>query len=87
MDSDRIDSIKVEKIYLQFDIKDRNQIAACAVSELGEWRYFSEDNIREKTVAMTWVILRRAVRGYSGKQHPISAAILAPNHSYEKQEK
>ncbi len=81
-ESDRNDSIKVEKKYLQFDVKDRNRIAACVVSELGEWRYLSDDNIREKTVAMTWVVLRRAVRGYSGKKHPISAAILAPNQFY-----
>ena len=77
-----IDSVKVDKKFVKYDLYERGLMVACIISELGEWRYLEDENIRQKATAMSYVILRRAEQGYFLGKHDISANILAPNQFY-----
>lgn len=73
-----IDSVKVDKKFVKYDLYERGLMIACVISELGEWRYLENENIKQKATAMSYVILRRAEQGFFG-EHNISFNIWMPN--------
>jgi len=73
-----IDSARVDNGFVKYDSYERGLMIACVISELGEWRYLDNENIRQKAIAMSYVILRRAEQRFFGESK-ISSNILMPN--------
>ena len=78
----RIDSVEVDGVFLRYNQEDRNYLIACVMSEIGNWKDTDYDKMRQKSIAITYVILRRAKRGDFGGGYSIKGNILAPNQFY-----
>ena len=78
----RIDSVEVDGVFLRYNQEDRNYLIACIISEIGNWKDTDYDKMKQKSIAITYVILRRAKRGDFGGGYSIKGNILAPNQFY-----
>ena len=77
-----LDSVVVDNVYVSFSYEDKNYLIACILSEIGNWKDTDYEKMKQKAVAMTYVIRRRAQRGDFGGGHSIKNNILAPNQFY-----
>jgi len=62
---------------VSFSPQERNLMVACVMSELGQWDALGDDNVRDKAAAISYVILRRALRGDSHGPRSIAETLLA----------
>jgi hypothetical protein len=62
--------------------EDRNLVVACVMSELGEWNRLDSVNVKDKAVAISYVILRRTLDGTPKGQHTVKETIMAHDQFY-----
>ncbi|HEY3296133.1 MAG TPA: hypothetical protein VGL38_11910 [bacterium] len=61
---------------------ERNLMVASVMSELGQWKSLDSLNIKDKAIAISYVILRRTLNGTPEDQHTIKETVLAHNQFY-----
>jgi hypothetical protein len=67
---------------VSFDVQERNLMVACVMSELGQWKDLDSVNVKDKASAISYVILRRSLRGTSKGPQTIKETILAFDQFY-----